>query len=1055
MKRRTKLVTGLLTSTAFAMPAHAQLASSAPEAPVEAGTAPATDDVPDGPGIVITGIRASQAKSIDLKREADAFVDAITAEDIGKLPDVTIVDSLQRISGVQIQRSAGEGATLNIRGLPQVVTLLNGEQYLSPANLGNAQPNLNDIPAQLLSGVVVFKSQDVRNALSGVSGTVDLRTRRPLDFTDGLTVSGQAEYLTGRDTRTDDYLVSGLASYRRGNLGALVTAAYSDQTLGNNYAGFGGGNFLNNDWGGDGANWIAPHGYESFHREVERKRFGVSGALQWDSEDGIKVTAEGFYTRFIEHDLRAGINISNRWVGLGWTQPTAFTDTGVPGPNGATIYDVDEYDLDAWWVNSFSINRSIKASSKNFNLELEYDKGGPFTFKARGIYSDAKYRNTNGQVQGDLSNWRYDPDRTFTLFRNAADRTRGTFYPANIASQYAGRYTNDVVGDRGGRYVDPNPQGYGSDPQLHIDISGRNLVWSGFDKPIGGGLGPSSTLRDYFGNLDSYTVGAYSSEGNNGNDSDLYAFRVDGAYDFDKAGGAIGNFLKRIDVGGRASRRRTEISVYHLFSNLYAGNGASDPNGCAVQWKAIDVVLDNTSGCTAGEQVPNPAFNRALPASADNPATVFQGYTANRPTNLAENNNVYFLTDFGSVTKGFPGIWVADPRDFNDPLAFQKRVFGNAYPVIIPGASYDVDFYEQNGYVNTAWEYDSRLRGNVGIKVIRTKLKVRQNLTGPTIPYGDTNSDIGDTFGGRTYYDYLPTFNAQYDITDRLKLRFGFAKTTVPLDLGNYGGGVTIATNDSVGVIPGDPATVNNAPIGVRQVTSAGAGGNPQLDPWRSYNFDLALEYYYGRATLLNVGLYRLDITSFVTTQTLNDGRFPDGDGVIRRTVPFTRPVQGSGGLVQGLEAGAKIALSDVLTTGSFIRNFGFDGNFTYADSEQQDGGRQRNGDPFPFFDNSKYQYNAALWYQDDDLQLRVAYNRRSPRLAGQVDGIAIFQDTSNYVDVNATYNVTPNVSIYANGSNVFGEIEKYYYEFKPGSTQFSYRNEFEPRYSVGIRARF
>ena len=166
MKRRTKLVTGLLTSTAFAMPAHAQLASSAPEAPVEAGTAPATDDVPDGPGIVITGIRASQAKSIDLKREADAFVDAITAEDIGKLPDVTIVDSLQRISGVQIQRSAGEGATLNIRGLPQVVTLLNGEQYLSPANLGNAQPNLNDIPAQLLSGVVVFKSQDVRNALS-------------------------------------------------------------------------------------------------------------------------------------------------------------------------------------------------------------------------------------------------------------------------------------------------------------------------------------------------------------------------------------------------------------------------------------------------------------------------------------------------------------------------------------------------------------------------------------------------------------------------------------------------------------------------------------------------------------------------------------------------------------------------------------------------------------------------------------------------------------------------------------------------------------------------
>lgn len=1071
MNRRLQFLACLLATTAISAPVYAQTTDpnvmapvdpnaasptettppSVPEEPVAAGTAPATDDVSDQPEeIVVTGIRASQAKSVDIKRRADAIVDAITAEDIGKLPDVTIVDSLQRIPGVQIQRSAGEGATLNIRGLPQVITLLNGEQYLSPANLGTAQPNLNDIPAQLLGGVVVFKSQDVRNAVSGITGTVDLRTRRPFDFKDGVTVSGQAEFHTGRDTKEHDYVTSGLLSWRQGNFGALVTAAYSDLTLGNNYAGVGGGSFLNNDWGGGGPNWVAPHGYETFHREVERKRFGVSGALQWEMMDGVRLTAEGFYTKFIEHDLRAGMNISNRWTGLGWTTPTNFEETGIVGPNGQVVYDVDEYDLDAWWVNSFSVNRSIDSKSKNFNLALDYDRGGPLTFSARGIYSDADYLNTNGQVQGDLSNWHFG-GHTFTLFRDPNDRTRGTFYPADIAAMYPGQYSNGIVGSEGGRYVEPNPLGYENDPLLHIDISGRNVIWSGFDTPIGGGLGPNSTLRDYMANLDSYTVAAYSSEGNNRNKSDLRALRLDGAYDFDKSSGPLFGFLSRIDAGARHSKRRTEISVYHLFSRLYAGQ-ASDPNGCAVQWKAIDVVLNNPAGCTAGEQVPNPAFDPTQPVSATNPETIFQGYTAWRPTNLGANNNVYFLDDFGSVTKGFPGIWVADPRDFNDPLKFQERVFGNAFPVIIPGSSYDVDFYETSGYGNAVLEFGDAVRANLGLKAIRTKLKVRQNLTGATIPYGDTNEDIGDFFDKNSYWDYLPTANVQWNVTPQIKARASFAKTMIPLDLGNYGGGLTIATNDA----PCDEAirTPTDAPCGQRQVTSASSSGNPALDPWRATNYDLSLEYYLGRASMFNIAAFKVDIESFVTTQTITDGQFPDSDGVIRRTVPFTRPIQGKGGKIKGVEVGARMAFSDVLGSNSFIRNFGVDANYTYSPSTQR--GRSADGERLPFTDNSRHQANLALWYQDDRLQVRAAYNRRSPRLTGTIlQGIPVYQDTTEYVDLNATYAVTPNISVYGNASNIFGEIEKYYFQFEKGAEQLHSRNEFEPRYSFGVRAKF
>lgn len=1057
-----RIAAALLATSALATPAWAQTITpaSTTEAPVEAGPPSQDTDAPAGDEIVVTGIRASQAKSIDVKRQSAAIVDAISAEDIGKLPDVTIVDSLQRISGVQIQRSAGEGATVNIRGLPQVVTLLNGEQYLSPANLGSAQPNLNDIPAQLFSGVVVFKSQDVRNALSGLSGTLDLRTRRPFDFKTGLTASAQGEYQTGRDTRSDDYVTSGLLSWRTDRFGVLVSAGYGDITLGNNYAGYSQSNLLNNDWGGDGANWVSPHGYDTFHREVQRQRLGVSGSLQWEIDDGVTLTGEGFYTRFVEHDLRAGMNISNRWTGLGWTSPAVSNPTSITGPNGAPVLNVQQYNLDAWWVNSFSVNRTIHSESKNFNVELKYDKGGPLTFTSRAVYADADYKNTNGQVQGDLSNWQASTadgsvDHTFTLFRNANDPTRGTFYPANIASQYpASQYTNGVVGSRGGRYIAPNPLGYARDPQLTLGFAPNNVYWGGFNRPIGGGLGPNATLQQYMANLDSYTVAAYSSEGNNRNQSNLLAFRLDGAYDFEKNGDRLFGILKRVDMGARASRRRTQIEVYHLFSRLYAGNGASDPNGCAVQWKAIDVVLDNNGpgACRAGENVPNPAFNPNLPASASNPVSIFQGYTANRPTKLAANNNTYFLSDFGSVSRGFPGVWVADPRDFNDPQAFQERVFGNAFPVIIPGSSYDVDFYEQSGYVNADLELGP-VEVNAGVKGIHTRIRVRQNLTGDTIPYGDTNQDIGDFFAGNSYWDWLPTVNAQWNVTDRLKVRASFAKTMIPLDLGNYGGGLTIATSDS----QCDPTkrVATDAPCGIRQVTSAASSGNPSLKPWRSNNYDAAVEYYLGRASLFNIGYFRLDVNSFVNTQTVNDGRFADGDGQIRRTVPFTRPIQGAGGKIEGLEVGLKLAMSDITPGAFLLRNFGVDANYTRAGSKQTQSAPQRDGEAFPFFDNSKNQYNLAVWYQDSALQARVAWNRRSPRLVGSLQNIAIFQDTTNYWDANVTYSLNNMFQVYVNGSNLFGEIERYYYQFDKDNKQIQNFNEFEPRYSVGVRVKF
>ncbi|MDR7116073.1 TonB-dependent receptor [Caulobacter sp. BE254] len=1008
---------------------------------VHAQTAP--DDSAQVDEIVVTGIRGSQMRSVDVKRRETAIVDAISSEDIGKLPDTTIADSLQRIPGVQIQRDAGEGATINIRGLKQVITLLNGEQYLSAGNMGSAQPNLLDVPAQLMNSVVVYKSTDPRNALSGISGTVDLRTRRPFQMEQGLHFAGGLEGQRGERTKDNDYLVNGLLSWRNERVGLLVAAAKSEVNLGNNSSGVVGLSG-NNDWGGSAANnFISPHGFESFHREQERKRLGVNVAFEADLGEGFTLIAEGFYAKLDEYNRAAGINISNRWDGGAfgvWTTPTVFENTGVSSPappagNGRPWLAVDEYDINAWWVNSFSVNRTTKSETKNYNLELKYDNGGAFTSEVRAVRANGNRLSMNGQAQGDLSNWQYAPDR-FNLFRNAADRTRGPFYPAAICAQYpAAQRSNAVVGSAGGCYLNPNPQGYGANPQLHYNIGGNKAIWSGFDRPLAGGLGAGKTLKDYMANKDSYAIGAFSSEGNNEIDSDMNVFSAAGHYKFDDK---FLGFVTKIDAGVRQSDRTVNVEAFHLFSPFYGGTpGAVQANGtpvpaagCFAQWKAIDVVMDQNQ-CQAGEFVPNPAGG----------APVFQGYTVNRPTKIDAYNNVIWMDDLGSITQGIPGFWVVDPHDFDDVKSFQEKVFGAAVRYQIPGVTYDVTLKEQSAYGAANFEI-GKLSGDFGLRVIQTDLLVKQNLTGDTQNYGDTNLDVGDTVTSRKYTDWLPSLNATYDVNEHLKLRFAYAKTMQPLDLQNYGGGLSIATADC-GTKPG------------RCVTGASSSGNPQLDPWRSTNFDGAVEYYFGSASMVNLSVFKLKIDSFVTGGTTR-GTFKDQDGTPRE-VNVSQPIQGDGGSVKGLEAGTKLAFSDLLPDGGFFSNFGVDANATYSPSSESRVGYD--GKKLPFTDNSKYQYNLVGWYQDDKLQARVAYNYRTDRLnsvTGSVGGnLAVFQDATGFVDVNVSYNVRDNITVYFNGSNVSGEIENYYVKFADGKTQYFSQNQFEPRYTLGIRAKW
>lgn len=133
--------------------------------------------------VVVTGIRRAIESAISVKKNADGVVEAISAEDLGKLPDVSIADSIARLPGVAAQRSGdGRASQVSVRGMPPdfATTLLNGREQVNPGDGRGVE--FDAYPSELLSGVVLYKTPDASLMGQGISGTIDLQTVRPLSF---------------------------------------------------------------------------------------------------------------------------------------------------------------------------------------------------------------------------------------------------------------------------------------------------------------------------------------------------------------------------------------------------------------------------------------------------------------------------------------------------------------------------------------------------------------------------------------------------------------------------------------------------------------------------------------------------------------------------------------------------------------------------------------------------------------------------------------------------------------------------------------------------------
>lgn len=296
-------------------------------------------DQPAQSEIVVTGQRASIDSALGIKRHADQIVDSINSDDIGKLPDRSVTETLQRITGVTIDHFISradpdhfsvEGSGVNVRGLTFVRSELNGRDAFS-AN-GGRTLSFEDVPPELLAGVDVYKNPSADLIEGGIGGLVNLRTRMPFD-SKGEVFSVSASGTLGDLRNQLEPSFSGLYSNRWqtpiGEIGVLADVAYSrsaTRTDGIQVEPY----YPRQDLVAGKTVYI-PKGIDWRQLDFTRQRFGAYGAVQWKPADNLDVSATFFQSRYKfhwnEHAIFAQTNPYNIVPAAG-TQ-FQFDDNGV------------------------------------------------------------------------------------------------------------------------------------------------------------------------------------------------------------------------------------------------------------------------------------------------------------------------------------------------------------------------------------------------------------------------------------------------------------------------------------------------------------------------------------------------------------------------------------------------------------------------------------------------------------------------------------------------------------------------------------------------------
>lgn len=293
--------------TALAQAAAACLVLSAPWAIAQSAsnTAPSKADEPSTlETVTVTGIRANLRKAIEQKRLASEVIESVSADDIGKLPDTTIADSLARLPGLQANVDRGNASQISARGLGPRLTFgtLNGRE------LASSEPDrsvrFEQFPAELIGGAQIYKSQAARLIEGGVAASIDLTTVSPLDYkTRKVTLSAATLYypLANEVKLTSPWGPRVSASYvdqfLDNTLGVALGVSHQDQPSvlkGFIHWGFNESPWWKSDLNGDGVSDKSPWGFQSLVNFGREKRDSAMAKVQWRPAKGIDLTLDAY-----------------------------------------------------------------------------------------------------------------------------------------------------------------------------------------------------------------------------------------------------------------------------------------------------------------------------------------------------------------------------------------------------------------------------------------------------------------------------------------------------------------------------------------------------------------------------------------------------------------------------------------------------------------------------------------------------------------------------------------------------------------------------------------
>lgn len=377
VKRAGLLVTTAIGGSFFMMVPNAFAQDVTPTGepqspPVEQSTLPGEPDTAQD--IVVTGIRASIESSAAQKRDAAGILDAISSEDLGKFPDANVAESLQRIPGVAIDRSNGEGQSVTVRGLGPTFNnvLFNGRSFASDNY--NRAFSFDLIPAELISGAQVYKSSQAPLQGGGIGATINIQTPRPLSLGEFKGVfTAKANYESNSEKFTPQLFGLLSNTFADGRLGILASLSYQrriasvDSTVTDGY-------IPRTSVGPNDAplfeNVYAPRNQDLRNTRDDRTRLGATLVAQFEASDSLTFTVDGLYNRF-ESDQRT------RALGS-WFEPVSYTAAEIDDNRTITSLTTSG---NADFIASGSV-RETTTYQAGFNAEWKPSDSVSMTFDA-------------------------------------------------------------------------------------------------------------------------------------------------------------------------------------------------------------------------------------------------------------------------------------------------------------------------------------------------------------------------------------------------------------------------------------------------------------------------------------------------------------------------------------------------------------------------------------------------------------------------------------------------------------------------------------------------